>query len=97
MSITPDELKNLAALARLPLSDEEIPAFQKDMDAILAYVAEINAVSSSDSEDAVVSVPEHHNVWRDDADANESGHYTEALLANAPAREGDYVKVKKIL
>ncbi len=34
---------------------------------------------------------------RDDADPHEAGLYTEDLLKAAPGRDGNYVKVKKIL
>jgi Asp-tRNA(Asn)/Glu-tRNA(Gln) amidotransferase C subunit len=37
------------------------------------------------------------NVMREDEPTNHSGEYTEAILQNAPAREGDWLKVKKIL
>ena len=34
---------------------------------------------------------------RDDVNPRESGTYTEVLVSAAPAREGDFVRVKKIL
>ena len=37
------------------------------------------------------------NVMREDKDPHEAGLYTEKILEQAPAREGDYIKVKKIL
>ena len=37
------------------------------------------------------------NVMREDANPHESGIYTEKMLEQAPAREGNYIKVKKIL
>ena len=40
---------------------------------------------------------EVRNVMREDGPAHETGAYSEALLKEAPAREGDAVRVKKIL
>jgi Asp-tRNA(Asn)/Glu-tRNA(Gln) amidotransferase C subunit len=37
------------------------------------------------------------NVLREDANPHESATFTEAILKNAPSRQGDYFKVKKIL
>lgn len=37
------------------------------------------------------------NVMREDTEPHESGIYTEKLLSAAPQREGQYIKVKKIL
>jgi Asp-tRNA(Asn)/Glu-tRNA(Gln) amidotransferase C subunit len=34
---------------------------------------------------------------REDVIVNKAGEYTEKLLGNAPSREGNYLKVKKIL
>jgi Asp-tRNA(Asn)/Glu-tRNA(Gln) amidotransferase C subunit len=34
---------------------------------------------------------------REDVPENKTGEYTEAILQNAPAREGNWLKVKKIL
>ncbi len=66
---------------------------QSEISSILGYVEQINKADFGTDAD----LPEHRNVWREDGEVNESGAYSEALLANAPAREGDYVKVKKIL
>ena len=93
MSITTEEVKKLASLSRIAVSDEEVESLRKDMDSILGYVAEINSAPLADidvSHDRV-------NVFRNDDEANTVGEYREKLLANAPDRDGNYLKVKKIL
>lgn len=94
MAITIEEVKKLAALSRINLEHEELCSMQNDMTAILQYVEEINKAPQIDSS---FTVSDRKNVWREDIDVNETGKYTERLLANAPSREGNYVKVKKIL
>ena len=89
-----EEVIKLAELSLLNLTDEEITAYQKDFTSILDYVSELTTLS------ALVEEPkegEVFNVMREDANPHESGVYTEALLKELPQREGDYVKVKKIL
>lgn len=94
MIITSEEVKNLAALSRIKLSDEETESLRGDMGAILYYVADINTLAFED-----ISSDEHarRNVFRNDDEVNASGEYTEKLLALSPDRDGQYIKVKKIL
>jgi len=91
--IDKETIKNLADLARIEMSDSEAEAMTKDLDSILGYVGQINEVSG----DSKPSVSKHRNIMRDDVVTTESREYTEKLLKNAPARDGDYLKVKKIL
>ena len=93
-----EEVLKLAALARIEISDTEAEKLSHEFEAILGYVGEVkNAVGKSG---AIESKPEDFapkNVMREDANPHESGTFSEAILKNAPAREGDYIKVKKIL
>lgn len=94
MSITAEEVRKLAALSRIQVSDAEVVSLQGDMASILGYIEQINKANLETVADIL---PERRNVFREDGDANEPGSYTEKLLTNAPGREDDYVKVKKIL
>jgi Asp-tRNA(Asn)/Glu-tRNA(Gln) amidotransferase C subunit len=40
---------------------------------------------------------EHRNAFREDENPHETGKYTESIIKNAPEKEGNYVKVRKIL
>ncbi len=91
-----EELKKLANLARIEIDDKDSESLQGDMKAILKYISQIQEVSGENEEDAP-AVGLLHNVMREDENPHEAGIYTEVLLEAAPAREGDYVKVKKIL
>ena len=93
MSLTIDEIKNLARLARIDVADDELAGLAHEFDAILGYIDQIREVSV----DAIERAPELMYGVREDVVTNDSGAQTDAILANAPAREGNFVKVKKVL
>ena len=87
------DIRALARLARLEVSDEEVATLEKELPSVLEFVEQIQKASSE-------SPPEEHslrNVMREDANAHESGLYTKKLLDAAPAQEKDYVAVKQVL
>jgi len=93
MTITLKDIKNLADLARIEVKDEEAEKLTGEMDAILGYVGQIKDAVG----DVKKEVPKHHNIMREDIPTNDAGQFTEKILKNAPSREGNYFKVKKIL
>lgn len=94
--MTEPDIKALLRLARIDISAEEEAKLAEDSEKILGFVEQIQkARGESGSTEPTPGVP--FNVFRDDVNPHESGIYTDAILANAPAREGNYVKVKKIL
>ncbi|MDO8594699.1 MAG: Asp-tRNA(Asn)/Glu-tRNA(Gln) amidotransferase subunit GatC [bacterium] len=94
--ITIAEIEKLAALSRLALSREEKERMCGEFDSILGYLAALQKISASTTERSR-SIVATVNVMREDANPHESGIYTEALVGAAPRREGNYIKVKKIL
>lgn len=91
--ITKEDIKNLADLARIEVSDAEMEKMAKEVGSILGYVGQIKDLAG----DMERHVPVLRNVMREDVITVGEGEYTEKLLNNAPAREGQYLKVKKIL
>jgi aspartyl-tRNA(Asn)/glutamyl-tRNA(Gln) amidotransferase subunit C len=94
--ISADDVKKLARLSRLALSDGEVEKLQGDITSILAYVDAIQKVPLPET-----VVPSPHlqleNVMREDGEPHAASAYTEKLLAQAPRRESNYLKVKKII
>lgn len=88
------DIEKLASLSRIKVTSEEVETFRGEIDSILEYVAQVQKVSlkKGDLDVAVV-----RNVMREDSNPHESGMHTEVLLGEAPAREGNFVKVKNIL
>ncbi len=88
---------NLAKLARIKLSDAEADTLSHEFAAILDYVGQVKSVSDKTLANFDAANFPIRNVMREDGKGHESGIYTEKILSQAPAREGNYLKVKKIL
>lgn len=88
-----DDVQHLAALSRIGITEDEAVAFATDFGAILGYVEQVTAISGEVGE----RTSPLRNVLREDVETHEPGAYTDALLAAAPVREGDYIHVKKVL
>ncbi len=90
--ISREEVLNLAELARLKLTDDEVNSLQKDISNILEYVGQVSAVEAGGQKET----PLNHNVMREDVHTEVLGK-REELLKAFPVREGDYNVVRKIL
>ncbi len=93
--ISLQDIEKLAQLSRIHLSTEEKEGLRGQIDSILTYVGQINQVAGTVGN--VVETVAPRNVFRDDINPHESGAHTEDLLNEAPQREGQFFKVKKIL
>ena len=91
--ITKTDIQKLASLARIDISPEEAESLTVEIDAILGYVGQIQNISAEE----VKEVPALRNVMRDDVVTHTSGEFSEDILKLVPQREGNYLKVKKIL
>lgn len=93
--VTPDEVKKLAALARISVPDAELPRFVKEFEGVLAYVGQLEKLSVAT--DDAGSLPPLRNVFRRDDEPHAKGEWTEKLAMQLPEREGDALKVKQII
>ena len=91
--ITSDEILKLAGLARVDISSDEAENLRSEIDSILGYVGQIQQISEGETGE----VTKLRNVMRDDVVTHKPLEYTEDILNSAPGREGNYLKVKKIL
>lgn len=92
--LTEEEVKKVAEMARIELTDVEVAKFQKDLSSVLDYVAELQEVDTSGLE-IVSSVTGLENVHR--ADVAHPVAYQQDIMANAPEKKEAYYKVKSIL
>lgn len=90
-----EEIKKIANLARLEISEEESEKMAGQIDSILHYVDQIAEADVKDDGSRVENAAVR-NVLRDDAEPHESSH-TEDLLEEAPETKDGFIKVKKIL
>lgn len=93
--ISAKDIEKLASLARIKIEDGEKEQFVKEIDSILGYVNQIKDVDVSLDQSARVG--DVKNILRNDENPHKPGLHTERVLGEVPKREGDYVKVKKIL
>jgi aspartyl-tRNA(Asn)/glutamyl-tRNA(Gln) amidotransferase subunit C len=96
MSLTLDEVRRVAALARLKLSAEEERLFAGQLSAILDHVRQLEAL------DLTGVPPMTHALAEGEAvalrpDRLVPGLSVEEALGNAPAREGTCFKVPRII
>lgn len=89
-----NEVKKLAELSRIEMTEEEMLGFAKEIDSILGYVAQIQKVVGTDAER---NIPEHRNIFRTDNSENVTSSNTEVIVNEFPKREKTLLKVKKIL
>ncbi len=89
------DIKKLAEMARLDMSDTEMSEMARDFDGILEYVGHVQeAVKMSQIDDVTFSFT---NVMREDIATNEALFYTDKIIAQFPDQEDGYLKVKQIL
>jgi len=88
------QVRKVAKLARLELTDAELEQFTVQLSAILQYVEKMNELDTGKIEPLAHCLP-ITNVFREDRVKESLG--AERTLANAPDRDGEFFKVPKIL
>ena len=97
MAILEDDVRKIAGLARLRLSDAETRALAGDLSRILEYVDKLGELDTSNVEPTshVVAVA---GAWRDDTlDDRDNALAAEEAVANAPRSEGHFFAVPPII
>ncbi|MCL2760160.1 MAG: Asp-tRNA(Asn)/Glu-tRNA(Gln) amidotransferase subunit GatC [Desulfuromonadales bacterium] len=94
MKITKDQIKQVATLARLELSEQEITTFTNQMDSILAYVDKLSELDVSGITPTSHAVP-LENRFREDVVTPSIG--VENALANAPDKVDGFFRVPKVI
>ena len=92
--IRAEEVREIAVLARLDLSEPEIERMTVDLDAILTYVAALEDLDTSSVEPMTHAVPFDCPLRPDEARPSLS---VEEALQNAPRREGNFFQLPRIV
>jgi aspartyl-tRNA(Asn)/glutamyl-tRNA(Gln) amidotransferase subunit C len=87
------DIDHVARLARLELTDEEKATLKTQLRVILEHAAKVSEVATADVPPTASAI-RRSNVLRDDVP--EPSLSLEAVLRNAPDREGDRFRVPKI-
>jgi aspartyl-tRNA(Asn)/glutamyl-tRNA(Gln) amidotransferase subunit C len=88
------QVRKVASLSRLKLTEAEVEEFTGQLRAILDYVEKMNELDTEHVEPLAHCLP-ISNVFRPDRAGESLG--AEKALANAPQRDGNFFKVPKIL
>lgn len=89
-----DEVRRLARLARLELTDAELATMTGQLSRIIEYVAQLQQVDTEGIEPLAHAL-DVHNVFR--ADEPAPSLPVAEILANAPKRSGDFYSVPAVL
>lgn len=93
--IDADEVRRIAALAHIGLSDDEVVKFTAELAQIVEFVEQLQAVDT-DKVAPTDQVTGLVDVMRPD-EVKPSRLSRDDLLKNAPLREGGYIKVRRVL
>ena len=94
MSVDASTVRRIAHLARIAVNDDEIEHLQGELNAILAFVEQLNEVDVTGVEPMTSVTPMG---MKKRADVVTDGGDADAILANAPAREDHYFVVPKVV
>lgn len=92
--ISEDQVKHVAHLARLAISDEEVQKFTTQLDAIIGFAEQLNELDTTNVE-PTSHVLDMKNVFREDKPGK--GLPREEVLKNAPDHQDGQVRVPSIL
>ena len=92
--ISADQVRHLADLARIDLSDTELTSLTAELAQIVDSVAKVSEVATPDVPATSHPIP-MNNVFREDVVV--PGLTVEQALSGAPDREGDFFRVPPIL
>ena len=94
MSIDADTVRRIAHLARIAVADDEVEHLQGEINNILAFVEQLSEVDVEGVEPMTSVTP---MAMKKRPDLVTDGGNADAVLRNAPAREGNYFVVPKVV
>jgi aspartyl/glutamyl-tRNA(Asn/Gln) amidotransferase C subunit len=92
--ISKGEVEHIAKLARLELTEKEVEKMQKDLSAILDY---FNLLKKAPSPAKILSEQNLDGQARKDEVKLRDASLAEKLIAAAPDKKDNYIKVRTIL
>jgi aspartyl-tRNA(Asn)/glutamyl-tRNA(Gln) amidotransferase subunit C len=94
MSVSTEQVRHIAKLARIAMSDEEIERLVPELNNILGWVEQLGEVNT-DGVEPLTAVIDQKLRLRDDAITD--GDCRDAILANAPDAEHGFFAVPKVI
>ena len=94
MSVSPDQVRHIAKLARIAMSDEELDRLVPELNNILGWVEQLAEVNT-DGVEPLATVIEQKLRLRDDVVSD--GDCRDEVLANAPDAQHGFFAVPKVI
>jgi aspartyl-tRNA(Asn)/glutamyl-tRNA(Gln) amidotransferase subunit C len=94
MSVDATTVRRIAHLARIAVSDAEVPHLQGELNAMLAFVEQLSEVNVEGVEPMTSVTPME---MKKRADVVTDGETVDDILKNAPATEDNYFLVPKVV
>lgn len=94
--ITREDVKKIANLARIKVSEAEEEKLQKDLSSILGYIDTLSEVDVSDVRPTAHAV-DIFNIVREDGEGLSDEEMAASIVKSAPQHEDGFIKVKAIL
>ncbi len=94
MALSTEDVRKLALLARLDISDDEVEHLGPQIQSILGFVAKLSELDTTDVEPMTTAL-DVDNRWR--PDQTHDSLERESALANAPAADEECFRVPPVL
>jgi len=94
MSVDADTVRRVARLARIAVAEDEVENLRGELNAILAFVEQLSEVKVEGVEPMTSVTPMAMNMREDRVT---DGGIPDAVMANAPAHEGHFFLVPKVV
>ena len=94
MSVDEKTVRRIAHLARIAVTDEEVPHLQGELNAILSFVEQLNEVDVEGVEPMTSVTP---MTMKKRQDGVTDGGDAEKIVRNAPATEDNFFLVPKVV
>ena len=97
MKITEDEVRYVAELANLRLTEDEVRKFQADLDEILLHIDRLKEIDTTEVEPMAQVLYQAEETATLRPDRERPGLGNQAALANAPFAGAGYFKVPEVI
>ncbi len=94
MSVDQNTVRRIARLARIAVTDEDVPHLQGELNAILSFVEQLDEVDVAGVEPMTSVTP---MTMKKRADGVTDGGYPDQIVRNAPATEDNFFVVPKVV
>ena len=94
MSVDADTVRRIAHLARIKVTDAEVPHLQGELNAMLSFVEQLSEVDIAGVEPMTSVMPME---MKKRPDVVDDGDIADDIVVNAPATEGHFFLVPKVV